>query len=166
MEQNEILKNISIQRCAEIVYYNLYGESRHPRYGDYDDIDDFIDTEFPELESGKISSIDQLFYALCDKMEKQKHSKSVILRSILNFVSSPYFKERDGLPDEISDWMEDSIKRLMQNENDKLDMFPIHIWYNVNGQYAIRYKPHIHGFGYSNQLRGRNYQRRTYQYYP
>lgn len=165
MERNETLKNMSIKRCAELIYYNLYGETRHPRYNDYDDIDEFIRKELPENESGDITDIDELFDVLSEKLEEQNHSKSVIFRSILNFIASPHFDDRHGLPDEINEWIEDSIQRLMHNENDILAMFPIHIWYKVDGQYTVKYTPPIYNWNFRNQLRGRSYQRRANEHH-
>jgi hypothetical protein len=129
-KHNMDVNKISIERLAFAVYHMIYAPDEHPNYHKYKNYTEWVTGEFSEmilLEQYDIMCL------LLKQLENNNHPKFVLFRNIMIHIDSTYFN--NILPCEIEDWYRDSVLKLSVNPHAKLSIFPINIWYKMDGEY-------------------------------
>lgn len=135
-KKQELIDNLTIERIAEILYYCLYVPDEHPKAELYEEMEDWIQVEMPELS---LLTTLELMVLISEKLEKTNHHKFIFFRNFIDFALSPYYS--DCLPKSVDVWFCDSYHRLSQNPGAHLKPFPLNDWYQIEGNYNGSYIP-------------------------
>lgn len=131
-----IFDNLTIERCAGILYYSTQGADEHPEYAKYgkNNHQKFIEDCFPEILLIEPSDILRF---MIDKLIEIEHPKANLFRDIAEITSFYHIKNLEGLTET---WITSSFKHLSMNRYHVLEPFPINSWYSLKTKYMDNHK--------------------------